>query len=125
MRKRLKTTTGAIAALIALALGGSAIASATQSTPSGGAKHAVRHVAAKSAENTGPPDTDSIQSGDQTSPDPSAASISSASISETAGTESSSEVSPESSSESSSASDGPGGHEDPPGNVDYQSEAQE
>ena len=121
MRKRLKTTAGAVAALVALALGGSATASATQSTPSGGTKRAVKHAAAKSGENMGGPDTDSIQSGDQTSPDPSADGTSSASTSEAQRAESSSE----SSSEGSSASDGPGGHEDPPGNVDYQSEAQE
>jgi hypothetical protein len=124
MRKRLKTITGAAAALTALALGGSAIASATQGTQSSGVKHPVKPAATKSMESMAGPDTDSIQSGDQTSPD-TTASKGSASAAETPGVESSSETSSESSSESSTASDGPGGHEDPPGNVDYQSEAQE
>jgi hypothetical protein len=124
MRKRLKTITGAAAALVALALGGSAIASATQSTSTKHTvKHATKHASKKSGarEKTGGPDTDSIQSGDQASPDKHGAKGSSASTSETPGTETSSETS----SESSPASDGPGGHEDPAGNVDFQSEAQE
>ena len=125
MRKRLKTTMGAAAALAALALGGSAIASATQSTKGNGTKHAVKQAVTKSPETTGGPDTDSVQSGDQSSPDTASAKASSASPSETPGTESSSETSSESSSEGSSASDGPGGHEDAAGNVDYQSEGQE
>jgi len=124
MRKRLKTTMGAAAALAALALGGSAIASATQSTQSNGTKHAVKQAVTKSPETAGGPDTDSVQSGDQSAPDTGSAKASSASTSETPGTESSSETSSESS-EGSSASDGPGGHEDPEGNADYQSEAQE
>jgi hypothetical protein len=125
MRKRLKTITGAAAALTALALGGSAIASATQGTQSSGVKHSVKPAATKSVESVAGPDTDSVQSGDQTSPDTTAAKASSASAAETPGGESSTETSSESSSESSTASDGPGGHEDPAGNVDYQSEAQE
>jgi hypothetical protein len=126
MRKRLKTTLGAAAALAALALGGSAIASAGQA-----AKKPVKNTATKSvaAEPTGGADTDSIQSGDQTTPDTrgsaaKSAKAASATGSEAAG-ESSSETSSETSSESSAPSDGPGGHEDPEGNVDYQSEAQE
>jgi hypothetical protein len=121
MRKRLKTTVGATAALAALALGGSAIASATQGTKSHSQKHAVKHAVAKSTEAVGGPDTDSIQSGDQTTPDTAGAKASSAAASETSGSESATETS----SESASASDGPGGHEDPEGNVDHQSEAQE
>ena len=124
MRKRLKTISGAAAALVALALGGAAIASATQGTPSAG-KHstATSSVAAEKA--TGP-DTDKIRSGDQTSPDRLGAKASSASSetpsrSETPETGAASETS----SESSSASDGPGGHEDPAGNVENQSESQE
>jgi hypothetical protein len=125
MRKRLKTTVGATAALAALALGGSAIASATQGTKSHSHKHAVKHAVAKSTEAVGGPDTDSIQSGDQTTPDTAGAKASSAASSATPGTESATETSSEGTSESASASDGPGGHEDPEGNVDYQSEAQE
>jgi hypothetical protein len=97
MRKRLKTFTGITAAALALALGGSAIATA--------AHHAPKRVA---QEATGP-DTDSIQSGDQTSPDTTSATASSASES----------------SEEATESDGPGGHEDPEGNVENESEAAE
>ncbi|MCW3032860.1 MAG: hypothetical protein JWM60_1205 [Solirubrobacterales bacterium] len=108
MRTRLKTMTGTMAALAALALGGSAIATAAQGTAGTGKKAAV--------ERTTGPDTDTIQSGDQTSPD--AASVkkaTSASVSEPA-TETSSE-----NPESSAPSDGPGGHEDPAG-VDSQTQ---
>jgi hypothetical protein len=140
MLKRFKTIGAATAALAALALGGSAIASATQSTAS--AKH---HAATKAEKTTGPdtdsvqsgdqtspdtqgvasekttgPDTDSVQSGDQTSPDPKGAK-SSTSASEPVV----SETAPETSSESSTPSDGPGGHEDPAGEVENQSEAEE
>jgi hypothetical protein len=103
MRKRLKTMTGVTAALAALALGGSAIATATQGTASAAKKHAV--------ERTTGPDRDSIQSGDQKTPDTAsvkhAAEVSPSS-------ESASETSAEST-ESSAPSDGPGGHEDPAG----------
>jgi hypothetical protein len=93
--------TGLTAALAALALGGSAIATAAQGT-AGAKKQAV--------ERTTGPDSDSIQSGDQTTPDTtSAAKASSVSPSEAA-TETSAE-----NSESSAPSDGPGGHEDPAG----------
>ncbi|HEV7527353.1 MAG TPA: hypothetical protein VGO29_00475 [Solirubrobacteraceae bacterium] len=128
MRKRLKTTIGATAALAALALGGSAIATATQSTPSKGTTHAAKHVVKKAPEKTGGVDTDTVQSGDQTSPDTSgakASSVSSAAAGSESSSETSSETTSETSSESASASDGPGGHEDPPGNVENQSEAQE
>jgi hypothetical protein len=121
MRKRVKTLGGAVAALVALALGGSAIASATQ----GDAKHATKPAVAQSAENATAPDSDGIQAGDQTTPDLSRAAAASAGARETPGTESASESSSESSSETSAASDGPGGHEDPPGNVENQSEAAE
>ncbi len=59
MIKRLKTSTGVVAGLAALALGGSAIASAAGGSP----------TKAKTQESTTAPDTDNIQSGDQTSPD--------------------------------------------------------
>jgi cytoskeletal protein RodZ len=128
MRKRLKTISGAAAALVVLALGGSAIASATRHTPSASKKRAISMSLA--AEKTSPTDTDNLQSGDQTSPDTHSAKVSSVSTSETpnsgSATENSSET-PDSGSatEISSESDGPGGHEDPAGNVDHQSEGQE
>ena len=114
MRERLKTITGAAAAVVALALGGSAIASAAHSktVPS---KHAVTKSVAR--EKTGSPDTDSVQSGDQTSPDTHAARTASGSASETTDLGSAEET--------SSESDGSGGHEDPAGDVEFESEAQE
>jgi hypothetical protein len=109
MRKRLKTITGLTATLAALALGGSAIATAAHSTAS-----AKKHAAAKrhTARETTGPDTDRVQSGNQTAPDVRGR-ASSASGPETSATEA-----PETSSEStesSAPSDGPGGHEDPEG----------
>src|ERR1700716_109991 len=104
MRKRLTTMTGVTAALAALALGGSAIATAGQGTASAAKKHAV--------EKTTGPDRDSIQSGDQKTRDAKrvkkAAEVPAAS--ETATPEASTETSAEST-ESSAPSDGPGGHE--------------
>jgi hypothetical protein len=129
MRKRLKTTSVAAAALAALALGGSAIAvSATRHTPSSSKKRPISTSVA--AEKTSATDTDNVQSGDQTSPDTHSAKASSASTSETPDTGSATENSsgvPDtgSATENSSESDGPGGHEDPAGNVDHQSEGQE
>jgi hypothetical protein len=101
MRKRLTTMTGLTAALAALALGGSAIATAAQGTA--GAKKAA-------VEKTTGPDTDSIQSGDQTTPDTTSA----GKAASVAPSEASSETTSENS-ESSAPSDGPGGHEDPAG----------
>ena len=103
MRKKL--IIGAVVPLVAslgLWLGsGAATAHATSS------KARVQTV-----ESTTGPDTDNIQSGDQTGPD----------TATTAGTsgESSGENSSESSGEGSGASDGPGGHQDPPGNVNHE-----
>jgi hypothetical protein len=57
-------------------------------------------------------DTDNVQEGDQTSPD-------------TAGSESTSESTSETGSETAAESDGPGGHEDPPGTVDHQFDGEE
>jgi hypothetical protein len=127
MRKRLKTIGGAAAALVALALGGSAIASATQGTPTSGRANA----GAVAPEKTTGPDVGNVQSGDQTSPDTGSAKAPAASTPESgSATEAASETSSEapdsgSATENSSASDGPGGHEDPAGNVENQSEAQE
>jgi hypothetical protein len=111
MRKRLTTMTGVMAALAALAVGGSAIATAAQGTAK---KPAVEQV-------TGP-DRDAVQSGDQTTPDTTKAIHKSTAVpaSEPASSESASESAPENS-ESSAPSDGPGGHEDPPG-VDSQTQ---
>jgi hypothetical protein len=107
MTKGIKKGSAALLALGALGLGGSAIAQATSTEPVGG------------------PDKDTVQSGDQTTPDTaakrSAATLKPAAAAETPGTESSTETpgSPgtESSSETATANDGPGGHADEPGNA--------
>jgi hypothetical protein len=116
MRKRLKTITGVAAALAALALGGSAIATAGQE--GAGAK---THAAANTTrEKTTGPDTDRIQSGNQTAPDVRGK----ASSADTSASETSTAEAPETSAEStesSAPSDGPGGHEDPAG-VDSQTQ---
>ena len=57
-------------------------------------------------------DTDNVQEGDQTGPD-----------NETGAAEES--TSEATGSEAASESDGPGGHEDPPGNVDHQFDGEE
>ncbi len=112
MLKRFKMATGAVLGVAALALGGSAIAAAT----SGSQQPAKAPVKAASETTTGP-DTDNVQSGDQTTPDsPAAGKASESKTSENA---------PESgTSESSTPNDGPGGHADPPGNVDNQQQGQ-
>jgi len=59
-------------------------------------------------------DTDSIQEGDQTTPDTGAEGAKAESVGEA-----------ESATESGTESDGPGGHEDPPGNVDHEFDGEE
>jgi hypothetical protein len=114
MRKRLTTMTGVTAALTALALGGSAVATAAQGTASAAKKPAV--------EKTTGPDRDAIRSGDQTTPDTPRTIHKSTLVaaSEAGASESAAESSPENS-ESSAPSDGPGGHADPAG-VDSQTQ---
>ena len=87
----------ALAAVLALTtLGGVAIAQTSG------------HRAAKpAAAEATTPDTDHVQQGDQTTPDGAAGASSTETADEAAG-------------ESSGQSDGPGGHEDPAGNVDHQ-----
>ncbi len=113
MLKRILTGTGALAALSALALGGSAIAISS-------AKQVHRHhakVHRHAVEKATGTDKDNVQSGDQTTPDTGTAASSA---------ESSAENSPESSSETGTPSDGPGGHADPAGSsVDHQFSGQE
>lgn len=105
MIKRLSRGLGAMAALAALGLGGSAIAAAAQSAPP--AKPAVSQHQAQAPAGSG-------QSGSQTAPD-----RNSANESKGAG-----EHRGESGNEK--ANDGPGGHQDAPGqNVDHQFQGQE
>ncbi len=105
MRTRIMTAVAPLAAIATLAVGGVAYAS------NGGS--AAQHSAATTTATAEPvqagPDTDNVQSGDQTTPD----------------TGSSVEQSSEASGEGGSANDGPGGHADAAGNVDHQFQGQE
>jgi hypothetical protein len=96
MRTRMTNAVAALAVVGTLALGGVAYAANGGQSNSGKAPATV-------AEPAGGPDTDTIQQGDQTTPDGVAGETSSA---EKAG-ESGSEV---------PSNDGPGGHADEPGN---------
>jgi hypothetical protein len=119
MRARLTKLFAGLAAVAALAVGGSALAGAAGNPPP-----ASPPAVAGSADTT--------QQGDQTAPDTGAASESST---ESASSESSSESSEsatesessESTSEVADPSDGPGGHADEPGNAnaDHQFQGEE
>jgi hypothetical protein len=96
--KRMAAT--GIVVLMMSALGGVALASSSsdpQNAP------AVSEAATAA-------DTDSVQEGDQTTPDTGAEKAEAESAGET---------------ESATESDGPGGHEDPPGNVDHEFDGEE
>jgi cytoskeletal protein RodZ len=111
MSQRIQKAVIAIAAIGALAAGGSAIASAQTQAPA----PAPITQSAPTAEPVGGPDTDSIQSGDQTTPDTgTAAGVSSNAAAEAPGTEQS-PASEQPGSETAANSDGPGGHADEPG----------
>lgn len=137
MTKRIQKLLIGVAALAALALGGSAFAGA-QSQP---------QPATPAAESTTGPDTDTMQSGDQTTPDkPATASKATAAQSTTgadtdsvqSGDQSAAETpdkagasesadgaeTPGSETESASGSDGPGGHADEPANANADHQAQ-
>jgi hypothetical protein len=107
MNTRLKKLFATSAALGALAVGGAAIAGAQQpasTTP-------PVNQSAPSVEKVGGPDGDTIQSGDQTTPDNVAGTAQAAGSQapEQAGSESASE---QAGTETASANDGPGGHAD-------------
>jgi hypothetical protein len=132
MTKRIQRLFLAVAALGALAVGGSAIATAQQS----GQTPAPVQQSAASSERVGGPDTDNIQSGDQTTPDTvgasAAASKAAAATTEAPGTEQSAAseqpgAAEQPGSESAANDDGPGGHADEPGNAsaDHQFQGQE
>lgn len=112
MRSRFMKLGVTIAALAALAVGGSAIATAAQKgdTPT----PALNSVDTGSATNGG-----NVQQGDQSSPDAAGAAAESAGAAEAPES-----ATAESASESSAASDGPGGHADPAGNVDNQQQGE-
>jgi hypothetical protein len=121
MTKRIGKFFAAFAALAALAVGGSTIASAQQPA------HTAAPVKqqAVTPEPVGGPDTDSIQSGDQTSPD--TATATTASLRTSGATEAPGTEQPpageqpgaaeQPGTESAANSDGPGGHADEPGNA--------
>jgi hypothetical protein len=129
MTKRIQRLFVAVAALAALAVGGSAVASAQNS----GQKPAPAPQSAVSSEKVGGPDTDNIQSGDQTTPDTTGvAAKATTAQAETPGTEqppASEEpgAAEQPGSETAADSDGPGGHADEPGNAtaDHQFEGVE
>jgi hypothetical protein len=94
------------AVLVFASLGGAAAIAATPAStaPRSPAGTQTTDAGAQSA-----PDPDTVQSGDQTSPD--------------TGTEAGGEA--ETGGESTGESDGPGGHEDPAGTADHQFDGQE
>ncbi len=109
-----KLIIGAVVPVVAslglwLGMGGSAVAHAT------GAK-----AAATVAESTNGPDTDNIQSGDQSGPDTAVVSVQSSSSKAGSAEQPGEKQGEGSSSENSGGSDGPGGHQDPPGNVNHE-----
>ncbi len=104
MSNRLTKIGAALAAVAALAVGGSAIAGAAQK--SAPPKPAVSQIQEPLA-----PDTDNVQQGDQTAPD------------NTSASEQASESAGESASESD-ASDGPGGYADANANADTQQQGE-
>jgi hypothetical protein len=128
MTKRIAKFMTVVGGCAALAVGGSAVAGAAQS-------HAPAAKAAVKAEPVGGPDTDSIQSGDQTTPDTApvaakAKSTAKSTATEAPGTEqspSSEAAGEQPGSETAADSDGPGGHADEPGNAnaDHQFEGVE
>jgi hypothetical protein len=137
MTKRIKKTIAAVAALGALALGGAVFAQAQsgQSTAAPPAQSATESVtspdtdniqsgdqttpdqpgaaSASASESTTAPDNDSVQSGDQTTPDQPGT----ASVSASSASEPQSSETEQPGVESPSNNDGPGGHADEPGNA--------
>jgi hypothetical protein len=102
---------------VLLALGGVGTATALAQASGAATSPAVHAPAAKAttAEPVEGTDTDNIQSGDQTTPDvPAAKATSLTKVSSSKASPSESESTTES---ETGPSDGPGGHEDPPGDV--------
>jgi hypothetical protein len=114
MRSHLMKAAAVLAATSAVTAGG--VAYASTGGGSAPAKHAQATV--KAAESAQTPDTDNIQSGDQTTPDTAAAAKATAAESGSGGESAGSEV---------PGNDGPGGHADEPGNsnADHQFQGQE
>jgi hypothetical protein len=108
MSNRLTKIGASLAAVAALAVGGSAIAGAAQ-------KSAPKKPAVSQSNEPVTPDTDNVQQGDQSAPDTGSASEQAS--------ESASESAGESASESG-ASDGPGGYADSNANADTQQQGE-
>ncbi|MEA2273747.1 MAG: hypothetical protein QOI98_2455 [Solirubrobacteraceae bacterium] len=118
-RKGLAVTGAAL--LAALGVGGIAAAQNGSQTPS---KPAVSQSQTAAPESTTGPDTDTVQSGDQTTPDkPGAAESANESASEPANEPANESATQESSSEVAN-DDGPGGHADEPANPNADHQAQ-
>jgi hypothetical protein len=119
MSRQLITLAAVLTTAAVVAAGGVAVAQGGTSTRHAKATPHAAKQSSRGVETTGP-DTDSIQSGDQTTPD--AAKAAGASGSETA----TSETGGEPTGSEESPSDGPGGHEDAPGaEADHQFEGVE
>lgn len=101
-----------IAALVLAASGIGGVALTSQASAAPSAPQTTASPSANSETKSGP-DSDALQQGDQSTPDRTGAST----TAEKAGTEQANE--------SSAASDGPGGHQDPAGNVQHQGGANE
>jgi cytoskeletal protein RodZ len=119
MTKRIKKTIAAVAALGALALGGAVFAQAQSG------QGTAAPPAQSASESTTAPDTDNVQSGDQTTPDQSGtAPVSASTSTSSSASEPQSSESEQPGVESPSNNDGPGGHADEPGNANANYEFQ-
>ena len=134
-RLKSKTAVATVASLVAaLGVGGVAVAqnNSGNSTPAQKAAPVVKQQASKAAESTSATDSDSVQSGDQSTPDkgsaqePAGTETNDAS-GEQPGTETNDSGSGEQPGSEVSNNDGPGGHADEPGNAnaDHQAQGQE
>jgi hypothetical protein len=112
MRSRFMKLGVTISALAALAVGGSAIATAAQNGGAPAPVLATTTATSTPVDATSASDGDNVQQGDQSAPDNAGA------------TEAPDSVAAETASESSAASDGPGGHADPAGNIDNQQQGE-
>ena len=119
MHHQVRRIAAGIGAVAALGLGGSAIAGATTK---GGAPPTPPVLSQPAQPSNSSVDGDTVQQGDQSSPDSETATAESNAPSETAGAEASSESGSE-----QAGNDGPGGHADEPANAnaDHQFDGQE
>jgi hypothetical protein len=121
MRARLTKVLAGLAAVSALAFGGSALAGAANGPTPAAPSASLPATPAAPAVPAQPADGDHVEQGDQTTPDTGAADESS---SESAAESASEPASSESGAEASDPSDGPGGHADEPGNPNATNQVQ-